>query len=317
MTDPARAVTDPARAATGSAHEATGSARPETARVRPDTAPVARGVADPAPTLIDAARRDAYLHRIGARRPASPDAAALRGLHLRHLLAVPFENLSIHLGEDIVLEEKALVDKVVRDRRGGFCYELNGAFAALLRAFGYEVELLSARGVGPKGLGVPFDHLALRVHTPDGPLLADVGFGDHSHHPLRLDTRADQRDPAGVFRVEETIQGDLDVLKDGAPRYRLEQRPRSLAEFEVGSWWHRTSPGSPFTRSLICSRLTGSGGRITLKGRTLVETDSEGRREERELAKSEVLSAYLTYFGLALTRIPEPAPRPPATPTAS
>src|SRR3569833_4073382 len=80
---------------------------------------------------------DAYLTRSGAKRPARPDAEALRERHLRHLLTVPFENLSIHLGEDIVLDSAALVAKVVERRRGGFCYELNGAFAALLSALGF------------------------------------------------------------------------------------------------------------------------------------------------------------------------------------
>jgi N-hydroxyarylamine O-acetyltransferase len=112
---------------------------------------------------------DAYLARIGAERPARPDIGSLRDLHLRHLRTVPFENLGIHLGEDIVLESGALVAKIVDRRRGGFCYELNGAFGALLSALGFEVDLLAARVFAGDGLGVPYDHLALRV----GPWLAD------------------------------------------------------------------------------------------------------------------------------------------------
>ncbi len=126
---------------------------------------------------MDFAATEAYLRRIDAARPASPGADALRSLHLSHLRSVPFENLSIHLGEEIVLAEQPLLDKLVGARRGGFCYELNGAFAALLRALGYEVELLSARVFGPEGPGIPYDHMALRVPTPNGPWLADVGFG--------------------------------------------------------------------------------------------------------------------------------------------
>ncbi|MFH9420850.1 arylamine N-acetyltransferase [Streptomyces sp. NPDC017529] len=254
------------------------------------------------------ARTDAYLRRIGATRPAVPDAAALRDLHLRHLRAVPFENLSVHLGEDVVLDYKTLVDKIVGASRGGFCYELNGAFAALLRALGYRVELLAARVFGPDGPGIPYDHLALRVHTADGqdgPWLADIGFGRNSHHPLRLGSRAEQPDPAGVFRIEETADGDLDVLRDGRPQYRLEARPRALADFEASSWYHRTSPESPFTRSLVCSRLT-EHGRVTLSGRTLVTTGADGGRDERELTEDEVLPAYRSHFGITLDRIPAP-----------
>jgi N-hydroxyarylamine O-acetyltransferase len=245
---------------------------------------------------------DPYLARIGAERPARPDDDALRELHLRHQLTVPFENLSIHLGEDMVLDEDALVAKIVDRRRGGFCYELNGAFAALLAVLGYDVELLAARGVGDGGLSPPYDHLALRV----GSWLADVGFGSHSHYPLRLDERGDQDDPGGVFRIEETPDGDLDVIKDGTPEYRLETRARTLRDFEIGCWWHRTSPKSHFTRSLVCSMLTGFG-RITLNGRTLIRTVG-GERRERELTDDEqVLDAYRTWFGIDLDRVPEVA----------
>ncbi|WP_308427632.1 arylamine N-acetyltransferase family protein [Streptomyces albospinus] len=248
-----------------------------------------------------------YLRRIGAERPVVPDAEALRRLHLSHLRAVPFENLSIHLGEEIVLAEGPLLEKIVGARRGGFCYELNGAFAVLLRALGYEVALLSARVFGPDGIGIPYDHLALRVQTPTGPWLADVGFGRHSHYPLLLDSREDQADPGGVFRIEETTEGDLDVLRVGVPQYRVEQRPRTLADFEVGCWWNCTSPRSHFTRSLVCSRLTGTG-RVTLSGRTLLITGADGAREERELGGAEVLPAYRSHFGITLDREPVVTP---------
>ncbi|WP_078599705.1 arylamine N-acetyltransferase family protein [Streptomyces violens] len=258
---------------------------------------------------------DAYLRRIGGERPAVPDVETLRRLHLQHLRTVPFENLSIHLGEEIVLTEQALLDKVVRDRRGGFCYELNGSFAFLLTALGYDAELLSGRVYGEDGrLGIPYDHAAVRVRTPDGPLLADVGFGRHSHYPLRLDTAEEQAEPGGVFRVVETAEGDLDVLRDGAPQYRLELRPRALADFEAGCWWQTTSPKSHFTQSLVCSRLTEDGGRITLSGRTLVITAPDGSRREREIPEAEVLAAYRTHFGMTLDRAPTP-PSPPISPT--
>lgn len=253
---------------------------------------------------MDAAAADAYLARIGATRPTSPDAEALRALHLAHLRSVPFENLSIHLDEEIVLAEQPVLDKIVRARRGGFCYELNGAFALLLGTLGYEVELLAARVFGAEGLGIPYDHLALRVQTPGGPWLADVGFGRNSHFPLRWDSCAEQDDPAGVFRIEETGEGDLDVLRDGEPQYRLEQRPRAYADFEAGCWWHRTSPKSHFTQSLVCSRLTGTG-RVTLTGRTLVTTGTDGAREERQVGGDEVLAVYREHFGIVLEREPE------------
>jgi N-hydroxyarylamine O-acetyltransferase len=249
---------------------------------------------------------DGYLTRLGTTRPERADEETLRDLHLRHLRCVPFENLGIHLGEDIVLTDEALVGKLVDRRRGGFCYELNGAFAALLTALGYDVELLSARvllGGGGTDGGLPYDHLALRV----GPWLVDVGFGDHSSYPLRFDVTGDQLDPGGTFRLTETDDGDIVVSKDGTPEYLLETRPRQLADFRVGAWWHSTSPASHFTRSLVCSVLTETG-RISLTGRKLVRT-VDGHRTESVLDQdSDVLAAYRTHFGVELDRVPEVRP---------
>lgn len=252
---------------------------------------------------LSPSQADAYLARIRAQRPPRAGTEALWTLHRGHLLAVPFENLSVHLGEDIVLDAEALTAKLAGRSRGGFCYELNGAFAALLTTLGYRVTLLAARVFGEEGPGPLFDHLALRVETPQ-PWLVDVGFGRNSEYPLRLDRRGDQDDPGGVFRISETPQGDLDLHRDGVPQYRLEQRPRALADFELGCWWHRTSPKSHFTRSLVCSLLT-ERGRVTLSGRTLTITEG-GSRSEEELPEDAVLAAYREHFGIVLDRVPEP-----------
>ncbi|MGW7081963.1 arylamine N-acetyltransferase family protein [Streptomyces sp. NPDC054871] len=255
---------------------------------------------------MDFDQTEDYLRRIAAERPAAPTTRALHDLHLAHLRAVPFENLSIHLGENIELTEDSLVAKVVGARRGGFCYELNGAFAALLTALGFEVTLLQARVYDAAGQpGIPYDHLALHVRTSDGgDWLADVGFGTHSHFPLALGERGDQPDPGGTFRIDETPAGDLDVSRDGKAQYVIDRRPRALGDFTSGAWWHRTSPRSHFTRSLVCSMLTGTG-RITLSGRTLTTTTG-GERHTTELATdAEVLDAYATHFGITLEEVPQ------------
>ncbi|WP_405859452.1 arylamine N-acetyltransferase [Streptomyces sp. NBC_01515] len=276
---------------------------------------------------MNPAQVDAYLRRLGVQHPASPTVDVLRELHLRHLQTVPFENLSIHLGEEIVLEENRLLDKVVGAGRGGFCYELNGLFGALLTALGFEVVLLAARVYGDEGrTGIPYDHLALRVRTVDGGAwLADVGFGTHSHYPLAFEERGEQEDPGGTFSVVASgpdaagvrsgesgagaVSGeaaDLDVARNGGPEYRLEVRPRVLADFVAGAWWHSTSPASHFTRSLVCSRLLEDGGRITLAGRTLTTTSGEGTRDVRELTTDEeVLALYREQFGIELGSVPE------------
>ncbi|MFI6008868.1 arylamine N-acetyltransferase [Streptomyces sp. NPDC051243] len=270
---------------------------------------------------MDSVEVDAYLRRLGVEHPAWPTVDVLRELHLRHLQTVPFENLSIHLGEEIVLEEKRLLDKVVGAGRGGFCYELNGIFGALLTALGFDVTLLAARVHGQEGrLGIPYDHMALKVRTVDGGAwLADVGFGAHSHYPLAFEARGEQLDPAGVFRIVEAgpdaagVRGghdaaeaaDLEVVMAGRPEYRLERRPRVLGDFVAGAWWHSTSPASHFTQSLVCSRVTEEGGRITLSGRTFKATAADGKREERELGTDEeVLGVYRERFGIELDRVP-------------
>ncbi|MFD5700179.1 arylamine N-acetyltransferase family protein [Streptomyces lasiicapitis] len=257
---------------------------------------------------MDTAQTAAYLRRIGVERPAAPTTAALRELHLAHLRSVPFENLSLHQGEEVDLTEQDLFVKIVERGRGGFCYELNGLFAALLAALGFEVTLLQARVYGDEGRpGIPYDHLALRVRTEDGgDWLADIGFGTHSHLPLDLTERGEQKDPGGTFSLAEAPGGDLDVLKDGKPQYVIDQRPRALEDFTAGAWYHRTSPKSHFTRSLVCTLVTGTG-RVTLSGRKLTVTTG-GEREVTELATdAEVLTAYETHFGISLEEVPQVA----------
>lgn len=227
----------------------------------------------------------------------------------RHLATVPFENLSIHLGEPIVLDEDVLLAKLVDRGRGGFCYELNGAFAALLRHLGYEVTLLAARvygGSGGSGLGPPYGHLTVRVDL-DEPWLADVGFGRFVQQPVRLDARHDQPYPAGVVRIVEAPYDDRDVLLDRVPQFRIDQRPRDLADFTATCWWHQTSPASHFTTSLTCSLPTASG-RVTLSDRLLITTTDGVRTEEVLGSDAAVLAAYRSHFGIELDRLPAGLP---------
>ncbi|MFI5584239.1 arylamine N-acetyltransferase [Amycolatopsis sp. NPDC051758] len=255
---------------------------------------------------------DAYLARLGVAWPAAADLATLRHLQERHLAAVPFENLSIHLGEPVELAEEALFAKIVRRRRGGFCYELNGLFAALLRELGYTASLRAAQVFRPDGtLGPPLDHAAIVVEL-DEPWLVDVGFGRFARHPVRLSGVDAQSDPDGEFLVLDAPHGDVDVLMNGEPQYRLERRPRPLSDFVPMAWWQSTSPESHFTKSLTCSRPT-SQGRVTLSGDKLIET-VEGVRHEVVLpTEAAIRMAYRVYFGLPLTRLPTSPGESPLT----
>ncbi|GGN27804.1 N-hydroxyarylamine O-acetyltransferase [Lentzea pudingi] len=229
---------------------------------------------------------DDYLQRIGASSTSS-----LAELHERHLLSVPFENLDTHMDIRIVLEVPWLHDKIVVRRRGGFCYELNGMFAELLRHLGHHVDLLAARTIGEeRRLGPPLDHLALLV---DGTWLADVGFGSLTLHPLDWRSREDQHDPFGVFRLVDAGD-DVEVLMDGKPCYRLERRPRELAEFVPTCWWHQTAPESHFRTGPMAS-LALPAGRITVTDKKIVRTEN-GHKTSSDI--EDPAAAFLEHFGL-------------------
>jgi N-hydroxyarylamine O-acetyltransferase len=220
-----------------------------------------------------------YLARIRYRGGTAPSPDVLADLHLAHLLAVPFENLSIHAGETIQLRADWLFEKIVGRGRGGFCYELNGLFAELLTAIGFEVQRLAARVYSVGGaLGIPFDHMCLQVRTGGTDWLADVGFGDSFIRPLRLDDASAQNDGRRVFRIE--ADGDERVVWDGAARsYRFGRPPYALADFEPGCRHHQTSADSHFTQRRVVSRLTATG-RVTLRDDRLIVTDDGVKREQ-------------------------------------
>ena len=244
-----------------------------------------------------------YLERIGYTGPTEPTAETLRELHRAHLLTVPFENLDIGLKRKIICDESRFVQKIVEQRRGGFCYEDNGAFAWLLRELGFRVTLLSARVPCEDGsLGPEFDHLALRVDL-DEPWLADVGFGDCFLDPLHLTVGEEQPQYGSVFRISEK-GGDLQlerkqVGEERKLQYAFSLTPRSLGEFAGMCLYHQTSPDSPFTRKRVCSRATADG-RITLTADRLIITRG-GIRDEQPLKSEEAWKAALRQsFGIDL-----------------
>lgn len=256
---------------------------------------------------MDATTLDAYLRRIGAERPVRPDLESLRRLSERHVLTVPFENLGYHLGEDVHMDEQVL-HKIVQDRRGGGCYELNPAFGHLLTALGYEVEILPGQVHRPGGvLGPMMCHLALRVVLDGEPWLVDVGFGRNSRHPLRLASRDRQADPDGVYQLRDADGGGFDVLLDGLPLYRLDDRPCRIEDFAPTLWWWRTCQESPFLQDVFCSLRT-EDGRVTLRGDRLTVLSAGGRTVRTLPDDAAVLDAYATYFGFTLDRVP-PGPR--------
>jgi N-hydroxyarylamine O-acetyltransferase len=199
-------------------------------------------------------------------------------------------------------------------RRGGYCYELNALFAALLRAQGYEVELLSARVGRPDGtLSPEFDHMALRVRSPRllVPHLADVGFGDAFLRPLplepgttrregskrlRLDIRAvDQSGPGPAVWIYDEDRGAGFSREHG---YAFTLAPHALEEFEPRNVFQQTSPESHFTRGRLCTLATPTG-RLTLSGHRLITT-ADGLKTETLLEEGQVVAVLRERFGVIL-----------------
>jgi N-hydroxyarylamine O-acetyltransferase len=245
----------------------------------------------------------AYLDRIGYTGPLAPTADVLRSLHRAHLLSVPFENFDVTLGRKIVCDETGFIHKIVEMRRGGFCYELNGAFAALLKAIGFQVTLLSARVPREDGSNGPeFDHLALRVDLEQA-WLADVGFGDSFLEPIGLRSGTGGAHDGRTYRVVDSGHSmRMERAEVGGiwkRQYFFKLAPRNLSDFAPMCQYHQTSPESPFTRKSVCSRATPDG-RITLAGQRLICTRN-GIREERLLAsEDERQRALKEYFEISL-----------------
>jgi N-hydroxyarylamine O-acetyltransferase len=247
---------------------------------------------------------DAYLKRINYTGSLARTPEILRSLQRAHLLTVPFENLSIHSNESIVLDEVALFTKIVDDRRGGFCYECNGLFAGLLRALGFDVAMLAAGVARADGsFGPNFDHMTLMVTLADR-WLVDVGFGDSFLEPLLLDSKVEQVQGARSFRLD--AKGDDVILSrrndggDWQPQYRFTLRPYEFADYEEMCRFHQTSPESHFTKGVICSRAT-SEGRITLSDMRLITTGPQDLRDERTLtSRAEYDRVLREQFGIVM-----------------
>jgi N-hydroxyarylamine O-acetyltransferase len=246
----------------------------------------------------------AYLHRIGYHGSPAPTLDVLRALHRAHLTTVPFENLDIHAGRRIRLDRAAFFEKIVGERRGGFCYELNGLFGELLASLGFEVSLLSARVARDDGgFGPEFDHMLLLVNL-DQRWIADVGFGRCFEAPLALDEPTEQEADGTLYRV--VAGGDGFRLESRAPgaepaaEYTFSLRPRALEEFSGMCDHHQTSPDSSFTRRSVCSMPLPRGGRITLSGRTLLVTEGGARRETLLEDDRAVAAALQEHFGIRM-----------------
>ena len=228
----------------------------------------------------------------------------LRRLHKKHLLSVPFENLDIHLGRPIILKEDAFYEKIIKHHRGGFCYELNGSFAALLTRLGFKVTMLSARVASKSGGFSPeFDHMTLLVAL-EGRWLVDVGFGDSFTEPKRLDYSGPQSDNGRVYRITRRSGGRLlsrwePEKRLWEPQYMFSLRPRKLEDFVRRSRYQETSPNSHFKKGRLCTLLT-QNGRVTLTETKLIVTRGRRRIERPVKTGGEFDRLLQRWFGIDL-----------------
>lgn len=222
---------------------------------------------------------EAYLDRIEHRAPLRPDLDTLTALHRAHLIHIPYENLDIHRGCRLTLDMPTIYRKIVEDRRGGWCFEMNGLFAWALGEIGFDVTLL-ASCVGRESVEEPFvgDHLILLVHL-DRPYLADVGFGNGLFEPIPL---AEGRYRQGRFEYGLRLDGDrwwFENQSDGGVGYDFTLEPCAFADFAAESYRLQTSPASGFVRSTVCFRFTPEGV-FTLRGAVLHRLTAAGEQEQ-------------------------------------
>lgn len=240
-----------------------------------------------------------YLDRIGYRDSKEPSLKLLYKLQLSHLLSIPFENLSIHKGELIELNINKLYNKIIIRRRGGFCYELNGLFYELLASLGFKVKRISAKVYSEnKGYGEEFDHMALIVNIKNVEYLSDVGFGDFSFQPLKIELNLKQEDKAGIFFFDKYDNNYFRVNKlenkKVTPQYIFTTRARKLNDFDQMCNYHQTSPKSHFTANKLVT-LPSKNGRITLNDYKLKKTKNK-LIEEIMIKDEKDFQKYLKYY---------------------
>jgi N-hydroxyarylamine O-acetyltransferase len=247
-----------------------------------------------------------YSKRIGHFGPARPDLATLTALHRAHVAAIPFENLDIQMGCGVNLDPDALQAKMVRQRRGGYCFEQNTLFMLALQSIGFAPEPREARvRQNAGGLIRPRTHMVLTTPCEGREWLADVGFGgDGLQEPIALDGSSTAQ--AGVvYRVAS--EGSLRVLQRHIVEgwedlYALMPGPVHAIDFEVGNWFTSTHPQSPFVLNLTAQRMVNDTRHIL---RNLTYSVARGSDVQvREITRQEVVPLLRDTFGL---EVPEDA----------
>jgi len=250
--------------------------------------------------MADSFRLAEYLERLDIRGPVNPDLRTLKALHAAHVDAIPFENLDPFLGRPVSLELAALQEKLVRRRRGGYCFEQNALFKAALDVLGFKVTGLAARvrwRSSPESPLGPRSHMLLKVDLADRAYLADVGLGSCLlDQPLPLVIGVEHPSPMGTFLLTESDGGYLLQSKQSAgwrSAFLFDLSPQIPADYEVANWYTSTSPAAPFLRTLIMERIAGEQRMKLVDRRFTIENGRGEMIEDRTLASAEDLERVL------------------------
>ncbi len=255
---------------------------------------------------------DAYFARIGYRGERTASLGTLRAIHALHPGAIPFENMDPLLGLPVPLELDSLQTKMIDRRRGGYCFEQNTLFQAVLERLGFSVTSLAGRVVWrlpPDKPPNPRNHMLLKIDLDEGPFIADVGFGGLLFAaPLNLRVGLEQQTTAGAFRFrEEGILLTLEALTGSGWQdvYRFTLEPQLPVDSLVANWFTATHPTSRFRNNLVAERLTAEM-RISLFNRRLTRRYAGGALEETILETPKHLARALEdEFSLELPSTPE------------
>lgn len=246
---------------------------------------------------------ESYLHRIKYTDPIYTDNHTLINLHQHHIYSVPFENLDIYYKRIFTIEPEHLFKKVIKNNRGGFCYELNLLFVQLLKTLGFQARIISASIFDDFGnAGPEFDHMAVYVYT-DRPFLADVGYGDLFIRPLEI-KEGSQYDGSNFFKLEKMKENEyLVYMSDDGKSYKLKYsfhtEEVSANSFEKICLDKQVNPNSYFVKNLICTKPTNSG-RITIFNNRLIEKSNNEKMEVQIENDDQLRSALEIKFGIKI-----------------
>ena len=252
-----------------------------------------------------------YLQRICYKGNVEVTKETLYYLHRAHVLNVPFENFHVINKIPIILDQQSFYNKIVENRRGGFCYELNGLFAKALEEIGFEAYFIGCSVYVPalEAFGSSHGHLAIIVPLEEKLHLVDVGFGDAFIEPLELQFDEPKFQFGAYYKLSKISEGDILLEKSMdnekyQKMYKFSLERKELQDFAETCEFHQTSPLAPFTKKPLCSRAT-SAGRITLTSTSLTITNGQQKKETAVLSSSHFDELLEEHFGMKYTADPD------------